>query len=138
MYMMWSPFQSVRVEGSDGGYFGVSRCSGTVSQTSSLEMIISLHVAGDLFSLSPKMVNKLNLDSDGREHAQLTSINHRIFFLSFLFLQAQMGREEHKEEREGAGELCGLSMDLGNIERKISWAFFHRFFFHLPGSYPAI
>lgn len=80
------------------------------------------------------MVNKLNLDSDGREQAQLTSIDHRIFF----FWQTQMGKEEHKEEREGAGELCGPSMDLGNTERRVSWAFFPQLFFHLPGLFPAI
>lgn len=78
------------------------------------------------------MVNKLNLHSDGGEHAQLTSINH-----GFYFCHTQMGREEHEEEGGRAGELCGPSMALGNIERRVSWAFFHSFF-HLPGSYPAI
>lgn len=44
-------------------------------------------VVGDLFALSSKTVNKLNLDSEDRIHAQLTRINHR------PFCPTEMGRE---------------------------------------------
>lgn len=46
---------------------------------------------GDLFTLSPETVNKLNLDSEDRISTELTRINHRRLW------QTQMGRAGHRE-----------------------------------------